>query len=745
LIPFRHISDPFNAPNTIGGFACGRRGVHESSLFITHVKNVPLPKATVVYGAVPTRFPSRYSNASAPPKNKVKGELVDDEASQDDDDDDRDNGEDGEAASTSASPSSLANDGSFFDTLPLNVEAYFLGFKYNGTSILFFKYADADGSKFVTAKPRRAAVVADTAFGDQFTLCAQALSHQIGGGLRVPPSPAAVAAAEAAAGSARASASAAEADLASPSSASSSPAADEATVAAAAAAAAAAEARAAAVRAAASDVAPLPPLLSLLADDKLQSICFELCGSQLPHLIAYDFEIALKPLYKTDTQGNISPVLVEEGGHGQLHAFVDRAELEGRCRQLQAADLAANEACRAKRSLSPLIWLNHFAVEGHVLYLLQSRATLKASAASLRSLAAAKRSSDTAARVASVAAAKAAQSLQNGSGADGAAPEASNPFDLLAALEDNAGSDGEQESDDDNDDDGDDDNGNDNGDDDDDDGDGSDWVCLDRRTSLLKIKPSDCKYHHSEVFDRNVQFHVLETLDQLRQKFGNDSEPAIADLFTELDMRGASLERWKDEITRFVIDLPPAIAKARRRREGPTMLVLVGVPGSGKSYVAEKLAATGHWTRVNQDELRTRSACLRTAESALLRGQHVVIDRCNFDIAQRQPWVKLGWQIASTTIDAIVLDVDPELCKQRIASRESHPTIAPKSDPSPIVDRFAHSLVAPHRVEGFDQVRSFSASIGDSLDTINHRIDLILQPYLALQQLVPITDDEIVE
>jgi adenylate kinase family enzyme len=40
------------------------------------------------------------------------------------------------------------------------------------------------------------------------------------------------------------------------------------------------------------------------------------------------------------------------------------------------------------------------------------------------------------------------------------------------------------------------------------------------------------------------------------------------------------------------------------------MLVLVGLPGSGKSTFATKLAATKQeWKRVNQDDLGSRPAC----------------------------------------------------------------------------------------------------------------------------------------
>jgi hypothetical protein len=45
------------------------------------------------------------------------------------------------------------------------------------------------------------------------------------------------------------------------------------------------------------------------------------------------------------------------------------------------------------------------------------------------------------------------------------------------------------------------------------------------------------------------------------------------------------------------------------------------------------------WVRINQDDVGSRSACETMSRRALLDGRDVVIDRCNFDVAQRAHWV----------------------------------------------------------------------------------------------------------
>jgi len=53
-----------------------------------------------------------------------------------------------------------------------------------------------------------------------------------------------------------------------------------------------------------------PKLLQPLFEEAdCQGMSFELCGSAEPHLVKYDFEIALKPLFLSYNNGRIKPVI----------------------------------------------------------------------------------------------------------------------------------------------------------------------------------------------------------------------------------------------------------------------------------------------------------------------------------------------------------------------------------------------------------------------------------------------------
>ena len=77
------------------------------------------------------------------------------------------------------------------------------------------------------------------------------------------------------------------------------------------------------------------------------------------------------------------------------------------------------------------------------------------------------------------------------------------------------------------------------------------------------------------------------------------------------------------------------------------VIILVGIPGSGKSTIARAIASTFRsdnrtWEVVNQDTLKSRQQVLIRARLALEKKKSVIIDRCNIDCSQRQHWISLA-------------------------------------------------------------------------------------------------------
>lgn len=151
--------------------------------------------------------------------------------------------------------------------------------------------------------------------------------------------------------------------------------------------------------------------------------------------------------------------------------------------------------------------------------------------------------------------------------------------------------------------------------------------------------------------------------------------------------------------------------RAAAPRPLPRVLVLVGLPGSGKSTAAQELvAAHADWARVNQDELGDRRACEAAASAALASGRSVVIDRCNFDAAQRATWLRIASDAGlRSRCSALFFDVPAAECARRASARRGHPTLAPASAAA-VVAQMSAGLRPPVAAEGFADVHTVASA-----------------------------------
>jgi predicted kinase len=168
------------------------------------------------------------------------------------------------------------------------------------------------------------------------------------------------------------------------------------------------------------------------------------------------------------------------------------------------------------------------------------------------------------------------------------------------------------------------------------------------------------------------------------------------------------------------------------------LVVLVGLPGCGKSTFAKSIIAAGtsyletetdaylwdddcneptmegncgvddnhnRWEYVNQDILGSRSKCIKAATRSLQSGCSVIIDRCNFNMEQRRTWVQLARDHCVSCVCIILPSAfDVDFCARRAIRRGADGVHAGNEDWNMICSGMFRDFQYPSDEEGFEAI-----------------------------------------
>jgi bifunctional polynucleotide phosphatase/kinase len=131
------------------------------------------------------------------------------------------------------------------------------------------------------------------------------------------------------------------------------------------------------------------------------------------------------------------------------------------------------------------------------------------------------------------------------------------------------------------------------------------------------------------------------------------------------------------------------------------MVIMVGYPGSGKSYIAKKLKIDFDYEVINQDTLKTKAKCVSTAKKAMVEGKSLVIDRTNSSINDRAEWVDLAKKNNYTSrIIYMTTSKDISMHNNHYRNLVYNTNVVPKI----VYNKFGSSFETPNIKEGVKEV-----------------------------------------
>jgi len=133
----------------------------------------------------------------------------------------------------------------------------------------------------------------------------------------------------------------------------------------------------------------------------------------------------------------------------------------------------------------------------------------------------------------------------------------------------------------------------------------------------------------------------------------------------------------------------------------PKFIMLVGKQCSGKTFLSNKLIIKygNNIVHINQDDLGKKE-CVQLFLDNCKNNKTIILDRCNKTKIERKEWLNL---IFSKNILCIHFDLPIELCKNRMLSRENHPTLSGKGGIK-ILEETSKLIEVPEKSEGFEKI-----------------------------------------
>lgn len=154
------------------------------------------------------------------------------------------------------------------------------------------------------------------------------------------------------------------------------------------------------------------------------------------------------------------------------------------------------------------------------------------------------------------------------------------------------------------------------------------------------------------------------------------------------------------------IDSPDVARTILGDQSAPEIVLFVGAPASGKTFLFTRVFEPAGYVHVNQDTLRSRDKCLRVVRDTISSDLSCVVDNTNRDRATRKHYIDLA-RTLGVRIRCIYFDVPKHVCVHNNHFRAHHGPTSGKEErrtllPFTAIESWFKDRQPPRRDEGFD-------------------------------------------
>jgi len=134
------------------------------------------------------------------------------------------------------------------------------------------------------------------------------------------------------------------------------------------------------------------------------------------------------------------------------------------------------------------------------------------------------------------------------------------------------------------------------------------------------------------------------------------------------------------------------------------VILMVGYPGSGKTFLAKKFIESKNYIYINQDSQKTKAKCMKEFKNNLELNKNIVVDNLNYSKKIRSEYIVLA-QKYNYEIRCIVLNTSKELSKHNMMYRFYISNGESKIIPEIVYNNYRSKYELPDSNEGIYEIQ----------------------------------------